>query len=189
MVNQGGRRHPVQAAGIVVRGVLGKINGTILTERVNRLAVRGIQLNQPAVECSNDDALFMAFFPKGRTAIDKQVVRAVLIQVRIVRPERLSRFRIESNDPREGRGDVHHLIHQQRRAFKGGPEVERRTVTDVAGVIGPGDFQAGYVLTIDLGERRVFGSPQIAAVMRPLLGGAATALKSAARKMPRQIRL
>src|ERR1019366_4152113 len=107
------------------------VNSAILSKGFDGLAVQRIEGDKPAIKSSNKDPFSLSLLPESGTAIDEEIIWSVPIQLRIERPKRLSRFRIECNNTGEGRCKIHHAIHHQGGAFECREEVIGCTIADV----------------------------------------------------------
>ena len=83
------------------------------------------------------DPLFGSIPPESHSTIGERIRPLAHIQLWIESPEHLPSFRVQSNDFREGSGQIHDSIHHQRRAFKCRCH---RVWRSISGVENPGDF-------------------------------------------------
>src|SRR5581483_5363127 len=74
---------------------------------------------------------------------------------------------VERDDLVEGRGEVEGAFDENGSGFEGGFVVEVGGGVECAGVVGPGDCEAGNVLRVDLLEERITGAAEVVAVGGP----------------------
>ncbi len=126
----------------------------------HRLAVVGVQRDQPPVEGGDDDLAL----PGGQAArhrLAAGIAAPLARDLRIVGPQHLAGARVIGRGHVPGADVVDHAVDEQRRAFDATEGVELRV---------PGQAELADVLLVDLGQRAVALGRIGASVRHPVAG-------------------
>src|SRR5262249_49698876 len=144
-----------------------QVNDTVLAKRWYSSAGLGVQSNKPIAGRHVKHSLLIAVGPVSQATsrqLPRRVHRALTFELS-VHPRKLTRVGPKRHDrpSRPGCG-VDHTVNHQRRAF----ELVFGARAEVVGLKAPGDLELVEIIRVDLIERGISGSVDIATIRRPL---------------------
>ncbi len=178
VVNDGGRGSHVVPAGVVLQDVV-EADLALLSEVGAGRAGCGIHRDEASVLCGLEDAAKARLVlgasgvePGGNAAIDEAVaIVAIEVDLRIVGPALLSGFGVEGDDAVESGGEVESAVNEKGGGLEAAALSSAAILRNVSGVKGPGNFQSGDVVAIDLGKWGEAHAARVVAVVRPGITG------------------